>query len=279
MRHIAKDRFALGSYHYLRYPLDYFLDTAVELEMGTVELWAAAPHLCLDILDGAALTRTAQQLRERDLRVCCITPEQVTYPVNLASEDEALRAYSIRNFQRAIDAAHALECPMVLVTAGCGYFNHPADEAWARSADSMIRLAQYALRSGVKLVLETLTPLSSNVLNTPEQQREMLDLLPWDSALAMVDIGQMVYMGHDLSHYLAHGHRLGHVHLHDSHPAIHMALGDGDLPLASYLEAIEESGYAGKFGFEFNDPRYRQDPRAADLQSVAWLRDHHIFPE
>lgn len=279
MKQIAKDRFALGSYHYLRYPLDYFLDTAVELGIGTVELWAAAPHLCLDILDREALTRTARQLRERDLRVCCITPEQVTYPVNLAAEDETLRAYSIRNFQRAVDAAHGLECPMVLVTAGCGYFNRPADEAWARSADSLIQLAQYAQSSGVKLVLETLTPLSSNVLNTPEQQREMLDLLPLDSALAMVDIGQMVYMGHDLSRYLTHGPRLGHVHLHDSHPTIHMSLGDGDLPLVSYLEAIEASGYAGMYGFEFNDPRYRQDPRAADRQSVAWLRNHHIFPE
>lgn len=279
MKHISKDRFALGSYHYLRYPLDYFLDTAVELEIGAVELWAAAPQLCLDILDRTALAQTAQQIHERALRVCCITPEQCSYPVNLASENKALRAYSIRNFQRAIDTANALECPMVLVTAGCGYFNRPVDEAWQLSADSLTQLAQYGLRSGVKLVLETLTPLSSNVLNTPEQQREMLDLLPENSALAMVDIGQMAYMGHDLSRYLAHGSRLGHVHLHDSHPAIHMALGDGDLPLLQYLEAIEASGYTGMYGFEFNDPRYRQDPRAADRQSVAWLQDHHIFSE
>ena len=78
---ISRERFALGSYHYMRYPLEYFLDTAVELES-----------------------------------------------------------------------------PLVLVTAGCGYFNRPAAEAWERAADSLERLAGYGLEHGVKLVLETLTP-------------------------------------------------------------------------------------------------------------------------
>ena len=274
---IKRKRFALGSYHYLRYPLDYFLDTAVELGLSAVELWAAAPQLCLDTLVPAQLCTVSRQLHQRGLRVCCITPEQCTYPVNLAAEDLRLRQYSIRNFQRAIQTAQELECPMVLVTAGCGYFNRPVDEAWKRSADSLFQLARYGQERGVRLVLETLTPLSSNILNTPEQQREMISLLPEGSVCAMVDIGQMVYMGQNLARYLAHGSLLGHVHLHDSHPGIHIALGDGDLPLADYLDQLESSGYGGMYAFEFNDPRYRQDPRAADRQSLAWLEMQHIL--
>lgn len=276
---IRRERFALGSYHYMRYPLEYFLDTAVELEMSAVELWAAAPHLCLDVIDDSGLRKISRQLRARELQVYCITPEQCTYPVNLAAEDESLRRHSIRNFQRAIQAAREIESPLVLVTAGCGYFNRPAAEAWERAADSLERLAGYGLEHGVKLVLETLTPMSSNVLNTPEQQKDMLSRLPAGSACAMVDIGQMAYMGHDLSRYLALGPLLGHVHLQDSHPAIHMALGDGDLPLADYLVRIEAAGYTGMYGMEFNDIRYRRDPRSADRQSLAWLEDHHIFAE
>lgn len=33
MLQISKERFALGSYQYLRYPFEYFLDTAVLLGM------------------------------------------------------------------------------------------------------------------------------------------------------------------------------------------------------------------------------------------------------
>ena len=276
---ICRERFALGSYHYMHYPLTYFLDTAVELGVSAVELWAAAPHLCLDVIDDAGLRQAGREVRSRGLRVCCLTPEQCTYPVNLAAEDEALRRHSIQNFRRAIQAARELECPMVLVTAGCGYYNRPVSEAWERAADSLGQIAAYGLDQGVRLVLETLTPISSNVLNTPEQQRDMLARLPQGSACGMVDIGQMAYMGHDLSRYLALGPLLGYVHLHDSHPAIHMALGDGDLPLTDYLARIEAAGYTGMYGMEFNDIRYRQDPRSADRQSLAWLEDHHIFAE
>lgn len=274
---LERSRIALGSYHYFRYPLDYFLDTAAELEIPTVELWAAAPHLCLELISDRELRTIRGLLRERGLGVCCITPEQCTYPVNLAAEEEALRQYSIQTFRRAIQAAGILDSPLVLVTAGCGYFNRPREEAWERSADSLNQLAQYAQAHGVRLALETLTPLSSNILNTPEQQREMLKRLPPGSAFPMLDIGQMVYMGQDLSRYLAHGAALGHVHLHDSHPNIHMALGDGDLPVADYISRLEEAGYRGMYAFECNDAAYRQDPRRADRQNIAWLEARRIL--
>ena len=274
---LSKERFALGSYQYLRYPLTYFLDTAARLEVPNVELWAAAPHLYLEQLTAQQLDSLARELRIRELQVCCITPEQCAYPVNLAAEDEDLRQYSVRSFQRAVLAAQALECPRVPVTAGCGYFDRPTPPAWARSVQSLSQVARFAAARGVGLVLETLTPLSSNLVNTPAQQREMIAQLPPGTVQAMVDIGQMAYMGQSLEDYLALGPLLGHVHLHDSHPAIHMALGDGDLPLEDYLLRLEEWGYRGLYAFEFNDSRYRQDPARADGQSVAWLRERGFF--
>ena len=136
MVQIPKDRFALGSYQYLRYPFSYFLDTAAELEIRNVELWAAGPTFCLDTMDEGQLREKAAELRARELSVCCITPEQCQYPVNLAAEDERIREYSIRNFERAFYAAEMLECKKVLVSAGCGYFNRPAEEAWKRSEEA-----------------------------------------------------------------------------------------------------------------------------------------------
>ena len=174
MLQISKERFALGSYQYLRYPFEYFLDTAVLLGMQNVELWAAGPSFCLDTMDEAQMKEKAAQIRSREISVCCITPEQCQYPVNLAAEDEKIREYSIRNFERAFYAAEILNCPKVLVSAGCGYFNKPVEDAWKRSEESLYRLSEKAQKMGILLVLETLTPLSSNVLNTPEQQKEMM---------------------------------------------------------------------------------------------------------
>ena len=276
MNTIHRSRFVLGSYHYLRFPLDCFLDTAQSLGLDWVELWAAAPHFCLDTLTPERLAETKRLLRARGLKVWCLTPEQVNYPVNLAAEEPELRAHSVRNFKRAIEAAQALECAHILTTAGCGYYNHSAADAWERSRESLAELEAYAKPRGVELWLETLTPMSSNVLNTPAQQREMIAQLPLGNTRPILDIGQMAYMEQSLDDYLAHGPSLAHVHLHDSHPGIHIALGDGDLPIADYLTRLEEAGYQGRYAFECNDARYRFDPAACDRQNMAWLESHGL---
>ena len=40
---------------------------------------------------------------------------------------------------------------------------------------------------------------------------------------------------------------------------------------------LEEAGYRGMYAFECNDAAYRQDPRRADRQNVAWLESHNIL--
>lgn len=277
MMKMQRERFVLGSYHYMRYPMDYFLDTAVELGLRHVELWAAAPQLCLDTISPADLAVVKKQLKERGLEVWCITPEQVQYPVNLAAEEPALRAHSVRNFERAIEAAQEMECGHILTTAGCGYYNHSVEEAWDRSKESLAHLEEYAKSRGVELWLETLTPMSSNVLNTPAQQRRMICELPGGNTRPILDVGQMVYMGQSLEDYLAHGDALAHVHLHDSHPGIHIALGDGDLPIVDYLATLEANGYRGKYAFECNDARYRFAPRECDRKNMGWLEAQGIL--
>lgn len=276
---IKKDRFALGSYQYGKYPLSYFLDTAQLLGFTQVELWAAAPHFCPEIMTVKECGAVKKQLNNRNLQVCCMTPEQCNYPVNLAAEECGLREASVSYFKAAMDVAQELECRRLLVTSGYGYYNQPVDDAWKRAEESLYKLAEYAKKKDIHLMLETLTPLSSNLVNTPEEQREMIKEMPPGSMSAMLDIGQMAYMGQELSRYLAHGSLLQYVHLQDSHPAIHMALGDGDLPLETYLEQIEEGGYRGYYGFEFNDARYRENPRAADIRSLKWLENHGILSE
>lgn len=277
MVQISKERFALGSYQYLRYPFEYFLDTAVLLGMQNVELWAAGPSFCLDTMDEAQLIEKAAQIRSRELSVCCITPEQCQYPVNLAAEDEKIREYSIRNFERAFYAAEILNCPKVLVSLDAVISTNQWRMRGSGAKMSLYRLSEKAQKMGILLVLETLTPLSSNVLNTPEQQKEMISLMPSGSMKPMLDIGQMVYMDQKIERYLAHGAELSHIHLHDSHPAVHMALGDGDLPICEYLDILESAGYKGMYALEQNDPRYRSNPRQADIQSIRWLKKHGIF--
>ena len=100
---ICRSRFVLGSYHYMRFPLEVFLDTAQSLGLDWVELWAAAPQLCLDTLTPERLAEAKRLLGARGLKVWCITPEQVNYPVNLAAEEPELR----ERWQRVLEKLRA----------------------------------------------------------------------------------------------------------------------------------------------------------------------------
>ena len=273
MMKISKERFAVGSFQYFRYPLEYFLDIVQELGFTSIDLWGAAPHFCLDVMSAASVIRKAAEIRRRGLKVFCLTPEQVNYPLNLAAEDEEFREYSLRMVKRAVDAAEAaLECPNVLVTAGCGYFNGNHEEQWKRSRESLADLCEYARRRNIVLLLETLTPPSSNILNTPQQQRQMIEEIGTEQMIPVMDLGQMVSMSQSLEKdYLEEGCLPGHVHLHDVGDALHMALGDGRFPVAEILESLEKSGYKGMYTLECNDARYRKDPAASDRKNLAWL--------
>ena len=277
MHLLDMSRFSMGSFHYMRYPFTLFLNTAVKLGFENVELWAAAPHLDIDTMNSSDWKVVERELSLRGLKPVCITPEQCTYPINVAAYETPLRFRSIRYFKKAIDIAIFLKSSYVLVTAGCGYFNQPVGEAWKRSIDSIAEIAEYARSNGIKLLYETLTPYSSNIVNTPQQLTKMIKALP-ENVSGVVDIGQIAFMKQNLEDYITLlGDKLAHVHLHDFGQSIHMALGDGILPIKDYITKLERNGYKGFYSFECNDLRYRQNPQYADEQNVQWLRTHEIL--
>ena len=71
----------------------------------------------------------------------------------------------------------------------------------------------------------------------------------------------------------AFGPKLRHCHFIDGTPAGHLALGDGNLPLKSYLSALREGGYNGLLSLEIAGGRYWQEPLEPMRQSITFLRD------
>lgn len=272
MNPLPRSRLALGNFHYVRCSFEFFLDSAVSLGMANIELWAGAPHFLLDTLNAGVVAETKAAVEDRGLRIVCLTPEQCSYPVNIASPHGELRRRSLDTFKKAIDAAAMLGCPRVLVTAGCGDFDASRDEAWARSAASMLELSAFADGYPVALSYETLSIYSSNIVNDAVGLARMLDELDRPNIRPMLDTGQMALIGESIESYPSlFGSRLDHVHLVDATPKGHLALGDGTLPIAEYLETLEGAGYGGFYSFEITDFPYRLDPRGADAKGLAWM--------
>lgn len=271
--------FAAMNYHYLRFQLKTFLDDAASLGFEAVELWAAAPHFHIDQVDGGDVRALRRELNARGLALCCVTPEQCVYPVNLASQDSRLRQSSLGYFKRAIDVASALECPRVMVTPGHGFFDRPREEAWQLCAQSLDELADYAAPAGTELVLECLMPTTSNVLNNSRDIARMLDEVGRGRMAAVLDFNQMAVAGQTVEDYVKDlGPSLSHVHYVDGTPGGHLALGDGTLPLMAYHRQLQAAGFDGTCSLEICDKRYYENPRKALETCLGWLQSHQPAP-
>jgi fructoselysine 3-epimerase len=272
MSKIKRSQITGMNFHYLHYPLDYFLDSMVNFGFEQIELWGAAPHLYVEDLSLSEITRIKRGINQRQLKVVCFTPEQCMYPINLAAKEETIRHRSINYFKKSIDAAVELEAPMVLVTAGWGYRNESREEAWGRTKDSLEQLTAYAEQQGIVLALEPLQKIESNLICTLPDLKEILDSIPSPHLKGMVDTIPLAVEGEELEDYFQQlKENFAHIHFIDGDPGGHLAWGDGSLPLEKYINTLVEHQYSGALTLEFTSSQYLIDPNKAIETSLKAL--------
>ena len=102
-----------------------------------IEMWGIAPHLDLFHTDDRKVLSVRALPADHGLSVRIFTPEQVIYPVNIASGDAAYRRASIDRFRRAADIAAALGARHLFLTSGRGYETEQPEPVWERAAESL----------------------------------------------------------------------------------------------------------------------------------------------
>ena len=271
MSGIRLDQITGSNFSYQHLPFDRFLDDMVELGRERVELWCVAPQLHVPQLGNEEARGIRRRIADRGLAVHCLTPEQVMYPVNVASPSPWLRESSIAMFRRAAELCVELEAPLLFLTPGRGFEDEPTDAAWRRSVDAIGEIAAHAASLGVDCVLEPLQRIESNLVNDAATLARMLDEIAAPNLGAALDTVAMAVAGDTVDAYFAAlGGRIRHVHLIDGKPNGHLAWGDGELPLGQYLEGLGRNGYDGCLTFElFGDGTYAFDPWPALEQSFA----------
>lgn len=258
------------NYHYLRYPIQKFLDKIEKSPFDAIDLYCSAPQLNLFDCTLGSILELKKDIRSRNLSVEAMTPENCTYPVNFCTQDRLTRESSLRYYQRAIDVAQFLECPKIQISTGFGYFDQPREEAWNNCRDALVQLAQYAEHKGVTLLLEELKVTTTNVLITSQDLARMLRQVASPALVGMVDMDQMTFAGETVEDYVTNlGDKLQYVHFNDRG---HTVPGDGDFPMKHYYEELQRLGYNASVSFEICDRRYYVDPDKAIDDIIAWLK-------
>jgi fructoselysine 3-epimerase len=262
---LSTDQLIGANFSFQHYRFEHVAEVLRDFGFRELELWGIGQHLDLFTADDARVQHVQQVLADNGLAVWCFTPEQVLYPINIASGDDQMRRASVDRFRRAADICASLGARYLFLTSGRGFEDEPAHAAWQRSVESLREITAHAAEQGVRCLLEPLQRVETNVLLDAAGVRRMLDEVGADNMDVVLDTVAMAVAGDTVTDYVKHfGERLAHVQLVDGTPAGHLVWGDGALPLGDYLEQLAEYGYQGKVTFEpFGEGSYALDPVTA----------------
>lgn len=260
-----------ANFSFQHHPFRWTAEQLSKLGFRRMELWGVAPHLDLFHDNHQRLREVKSILDDCGLTVHCFTPEQVLYPVNIASGDKTYRHASVERFIHAADMAAELGAKYLFLTPGRGFENEERERAWAHSLESLNRIAGHARKAGLRCLLEPLQRLESNLVNDVADLDRMWRSLAADNVDLVLDLVAMSTADDSIADYVGRfGERLAHVHIVDGTPSGHLVWGDGHLPLEEYVATLNAADFAGTFTFEpFGNGAYALDPVAAWRRCLA----------
>ncbi|CAH1198798.1 Fructoselysine 3-epimerase [Paenibacillus plantiphilus] len=269
MTHLNRSQIAGMNENYRLFPLTYFLDSMVELEIEAIELWAGAPHLYIEDLQLAQVRDIRKQIESRGLKLICYTPEQCQYPFNIAAKEPQLHRRSMSYFMKSLEAAAELGTNLFQTVPGWGYFDEPMEEGWERARDSLAALTDRAGELGITIVLEPLERRGTNLITDLPSLRRMLEEIKSSHLKVIIDTCPMAAAGESFEDYFqTFGKDVKHIHFVDS---LHRAWGDGHFPLPAFLRDIDNYSYEGYLTLEICARSTFANPAEAVRQSLAHL--------
>lgn len=265
-----------ANFSFQHHPFRWAAEQLSALGFDRMEFWGIAPHLDLFHDRRTRLPEVKAILQDNGLTIRCFTPEQVLYPVNIASGDDAYREASVDRFLRAAEICAELGGKYLFLTPGRGFECESRETAWAHSVASINRIAAYARTLGVSILLEPLQRVESNLVNNADDLHALWKQIDGDDVDVVLDLVAMATTGDTVDGYFARfGDRVAHVHVVDGTPAGHLAWGEGNLPLDSYLADLARHGYQGTLTFEpFGNGSYALDPASTWKKCLEAIAPH-----
>lgn len=270
---IKLDQIAAMNWHYRQYSLDYFLDAVERIGYTAVAFWAGPPHFHIDHIGYQDVKELKRKLSAHHLKCVCFTAAagQQVYQFGVYGKEHVDRAVSY--FTNGAKIAAELEAGILTASSGNGYFSEPREDCWARTVETMSRVADACKEYGITLAVESLRPPETRTGVTVEDVRKLLEDVGRPNCRPMIDTTAMAVNGETVwDWFRVFGKNIVNTHFIDAAPLGHLTWGDGNLPLEDILRCLNQYGYTGPLGLEITHERYFTDPAAASLQSFRVLR-------
>jgi sugar phosphate isomerase/epimerase len=222
-----------------------------------------------DALSGRNIAQTGQMLRDYDLSIVSLCRGGF-FPANDGSKRQA----AIDDNRRAIEEAHELGAPMIVLVCGAEP-SQSLEESRKHIRDGIEALVDEASAAGVKLAIEPLHPMyadTRSAINTLAQANDMAEQINSPSVGVAVDVYHL-WWDPNLEQEIRRCGEKGNLsafHICDwKVPTIDMLndrglMGEGCIPVKKIRSWVEATGFEG-----FNEVEI--------FSNIYWKQDQHDF--
>jgi len=244
------------------YPLDEAVRRIAAIGYDGVEIGCAAPHAWPAYLNKERRKELRNLLEASGLEAVSLLATPGGGPgFNPASPLPEERDATVHYYNQVIDLALDLGAQKVLYIAGWQIFGTSRQQAWDRSKDCLDRIASYADKKGITIVVEP-TAAATNLIETADDAMELMRSVARDNVKVMFDTLHALYRNEIPADYVrVMREDLVHVHVSDSGRVIP---GEGRVDWIGLMQALNECRYSGYLTMEIG-----LDSRAADPDQIA----------
>lgn len=255
-------KFGCFSLDYRRFPLERAFQDAHRLGFAGLEIWGGRPHAYPFDLDREETGRILNLKKQYGIEVPMYTPNALGMPYSLCSLDKREQRDALEYFKAAIDGCSAINSPRMLLIADHPGYTVPRRDSWKQFVENMQQLGQYAAPKGVRLVIESLTPMESPVITTADDCAEALEDIGLENVEAMLDIVPPNIAYEPICSYFEKmPGKVHYVHIcnNDGKTDAHTRLDDGTMPVQDILHELESCQFDGYVTVELYSECYK-DP-------------------
>jgi fructoselysine 3-epimerase len=253
------------------YPLDEAIRRIAAIGYDGVEIGCAAPHAWPAYLNKERRKELRNLLEACGLQAVSLLATPGGGPgFNPASPLPEERDATVHYYNEVIDLALDLGAQKVLYIAGWQIFGTSRQQAWDRSKDCLARIASYADKKGITIVVEP-TAAATNLIETADDALELMRSVERDNVKVMFDTLHAIYRNEIPADYVrTMGKDLVHVHFSDSN---RLLPGEGRVDWFGLMQTLQECEFDGYVTMELGLDSRVADPDQIARTALKFLKD------
>lgn len=248
---------------YQRNPLENCFEDARRFGYDFIELWGGRPHAYAPDLKAGEIKEVLRLIDKYEIPVLGYTPEHNAYPFNFMIGSELQRQDAVDYMKLCLNMAKEMKADYMLISPAHAGYLASYEDIWDRMVKTIRELTEHAEKTGVKLVVETLTPYESNAFKNSNDLAELLNRINSPYLFGMCDVVPPFVQHESIMAYLEKlGNKLYHMHIIDGVQGTdsHIVPGEGAIPLPELFKELKEAGYEKTATLELvagyiNEPR------------------------